>query len=530
MSFSKSARIASIALMACLAASGRAGSAGADAVAHHATSTVSPAAQKCFDRGLTLYYAYNRLASQRAFECAATADPTFAMAFWGIALAHGTNINVEIDAAGERAAYAAIQRAAALQESASAPERAYITALATRYSNQPKPDLHALALAYADAMHRLADRYPDDFDAAALAAESAMELHAWLWYTPAGVPVERTEAIVASLERILARDRMHIGANHYYIHITEGSLHPERALMSAARLRGMQFEAGAAHLVHMPAHVYMRTGDFAAAAEVNEHASMHDLAYMHGAHEADPEASMYHDHNLTMLAAAYGNEGQWRNARRVAAMLVADGAQVPAMFVYLRFQRWNDIVEMKRPTADPNEPLRIAMWHFMRGMALTGLGRTPAAAGELKAVQQLRHALSVPALPGSNNGSDAVLAVANDVLRATLARARGQRSAWIAFLRDGVTRQDGFLYIEPPDWYASVRESLGAALFAAGNYGAAAQVFADDLRRNPRSPRALFGQAQSLSALGETAGAARVRRAFDASWKNADTSLTMRDL
>jgi tetratricopeptide (TPR) repeat protein len=145
-------------------------------------------------------------------------------------------------------------------------------------------------------------------------------------------------------------------------------------------------------------------------------------------------------------------------------------------------------------------------------------------------VRQARRTLSVPALPGSYNSSEGILTLASDVLGASLERARGQRSAQIALLRDALTRQDGFLYIEPPDWYAPVRESLGAALFAAGNYRMAAQVFADDLRRNPRNPRSLFGQAEAFGALGEAAAASRARRAFNAAWKTADTSLTMRDL
>ena len=376
-------------------------------------------------------------------------------------------------------------------------------------------------------MHELAGAYPDDLDAAALAAESAMELRAWQWYTPSGDPAPGTDAIVASLENILKREPLHIGANHYYIHMTEGSLHPERALISAQRLRSMNFEAGAAHLVHMPAHVYMRTGDFAAAAAANEHASTHDLAYKQGAHEADPEASGYHDHNLTMLAAAYGNEGQWRNARRVAAMLAADGAQVPAMFVYLRFHRWNDILALKRPAVDPGEPLRIAVWHFARGMAFAGGGRTNAALGELNAVRQSRRSLHVAAMPGSFNSSDSVLGLATGVLAAAIDGARGRRSSQIALLRDAVKQQDGLLYIEPPDWYAPVRESLGAALFAAREYRAADQVFAEDVRRNARNPRSLFGRAQALGAQGKRAEAARVRRAFNAGWKNADTQLAM---
>ena len=504
-----------------------AGSAAGNALAHHPTSTKSPAAQACFDRGLTLFYAYNRLASQRAFECAAKADPAFAMAYWGIALAHGTNINVEVDPAGEKGAFSAIHRAVALQGGASAVERAYIAALTTRYSDRRKPDLRALAVAYAAAMRTVAKRYPDDLDASTIAAESAMELRSWQWYTPDGVPVAGTNDILATLSSVLARDPMHIGANHFFIHMTEASRHPERALPNAARLRTMQFEPGAAHLVHMPAHVYMRTGDFTAAAEVNEHASMHDLAYRHDAHEADPEASIYHDHNLTMLAGAYGNEGRWSAAKRTAAALTADGALVPAMFVYLRFNRWNDILTMKSPRPDPNEPIRLGMWHFTRGMSLAATGRLSDASRELVAVRAAKTALKVPASPGSYNSSADIFRLASDVLAAKIAGAQNRRASQTALLRDAVAVQDRLLYIEPPDWYAPVRESLGATLFTGGDYAAAANAFREDLVRNPRNPRSLFGLAESLRKQGRDAEAAQARTEFDAAWKNADMPLAM---
>ncbi|MEA2784363.1 MAG: hypothetical protein QOF71_467 [Candidatus Eremiobacteraeota bacterium] len=504
-----------------------AGSAAGNALAHHPTSTKNSAAQACFDRGLTLFYAYNRLASQRAFECAAQADPAFAMAYWGIALAHGTNINVEVDPAGEKAAFSAIHRAVALQDGASAAERAYIAALSTRYSGRHKPDLRALAVAYAAAMQTVSKRYPDDLDASTIAAESAMELRPWQWYTADGVPVAGTNEILATLSAVLARNPMHIGANHFFIHMTEAARRPERALPNAARLRAMQFEPGAAHLVHMPAHVYMRTGDFTAAAEVNEHASAHDLAYRHDAHEADPEASVYHDHNLTMLAAGYGNQGRWSAAKRTAASLTADGALVPAMFVYLRFNRWDDILTMKPPRPDRNEPIRLGMFHFTRGMSLAASGRLGDAGLELAAVRAAKTTLKVPAAPGSYNSSADIFRLASDVLAANIAGAQIRHASQVALLQDAVAIQDRLLYIEPPDWYAPVRESLGAVLFTTGRYAAAANVFREDLRRNQRNPRSLFGLSESLRKQGRDAEAAVARSEFDAVWKNADTPILM---
>lgn len=512
---------------------------GPTSVVLHPTSTSSPAAQACFDRGLTLYYAYNRLASQRAFECAAKADPRFAMAYWGIALAHGSNINVAVDPAGERAAYAAIIRAKQLEDNASAAERGYIAALASRYSNALHPDLGALALAYTNAAARLAARYPDDPDAATIYAESMMELQPWQWYTPAGVPTGKTSAAIATLEGVLAREPRHIGANHLYIHAIEASLHPQWALVSAAQLRSMSFEPAAAHLVHMPAHIYMRTGDFAAATEVNEHASMHDLAYHRDVTEPDMEGAtfwkqefdpLYHDHNLTMLAAGYAEEGNWRNAKRVSAALEAEDTYVPAYFAYLRCARWADILALQRPAASSAEPMRTAIWHFARGMALAKYGHAADAVPELEATKMAQTSLHINALPGMYNSSAHILSIATEVLSAAIAGARGDRSSQIAFLRKALLTQDNLLYIEPPDWYFPARQGLGAALYATGDYNDAVRTFREDLRRNQRNPRALFGLYRSLSASGSGANAAWVKSQFDTAWRNADVTLSMSDL
>jgi tetratricopeptide (TPR) repeat protein len=461
------------------------------------------------------------------------------MAYWGIALAHGSNINIEIDPAGERAAYDAITRAKQLDRRASDGERAYIAALASRYSNASHPNLRALALAYASAAARLASRYPDDPDAATIYAESMMELQPWQWYTPAGLPTGYTSAVVATLEGVLTREPRHIGANHLYIHATEASLHPQRALVSAAQLRSMAFEPAAAHLVHMPAHIYMRTGDFTAATEVNEHASMHDLAYRRDVTEPDMEGAafwkqefdpLYHDHNLTMLVAGYAEEGAWHSAKRVSTALEADDTYVPAYFAYLRCARWADILALQSPPASTAEPMRTAVWHFARGMALAKSGDASDAVAELDATKMAQTSLHIDALPGLYNSSVDILSIATDVLSATIAGARGDHVSQIGLLRKAVLVQDNLLYIEPPDWYFPVRQGLGAALYANGDYNNAVSVFREDLQRNQRNPRALYGLYKTLSASGSAADAAWVKSQFDAVWRSADLTLSMSDL
>jgi hypothetical protein len=247
-------------------------------VVHHAVSTTNRQAQKFFDQGLALVYGFNHNEARRCFQRAAELDPKLAMAWWGVALALGPNYNFPVDPEREKAAYDAVQRAIALQENASEPERAYINALAFRYAEDPKADLHQLDVAYRDAMSKLVTSYPDDLDGATLYAGSMMNLHPWqLWFRD-GRPNEGTEEIVAVLESVLARDPNHLGANHYYIHAMEASPHPERALASAARLEKLAPAAG--HLVHMPSHIYSRVGNHIASAQVNIRAVAADQKFI----------------------------------------------------------------------------------------------------------------------------------------------------------------------------------------------------------------------------------------------------------
>ncbi|HEV2045414.1 MAG TPA: hypothetical protein VGQ95_02335, partial [Chthoniobacterales bacterium] len=217
---------------------------------HHPVSTKNSQAQQFFDQGLKLVFGFNHDEARRSFQRAADLDPKLAMAWWGVALTLGPNYNLPVDPAREKAGYDAVQRALALQENASDPERAYINALSVRYSNDPKADLHRLDLDYKNAMLKLIQRYPDDLDATTLYAESSMNLNPWHLWTADGKPAEGTEEIVATLESVLKRDPNHLGANHYYIHAVEASPHAERALPCAERLGRLAPAAG--HLVHMP--------------------------------------------------------------------------------------------------------------------------------------------------------------------------------------------------------------------------------------------------------------------------------------
>ncbi|MBV9180316.1 MAG: hypothetical protein JO356_03320 [Acidobacteria bacterium] len=280
---------------------------------HHPISTRNPEAEKFFDQGLRLIYAFNHEQAARSFRKAAELDPQLAMAWWGVAEALGPNYNDPASEERFRQAHDAIQRALSLSAEASASERAYINAMARRFPADSSSDRHQAAEAYRDAMREVMKSFPDDLDAATLFAESAMNLHPWgLWHDD-GSPEEGTEEIVATLESVLKRDPNHMGAVHYYIHAVEASNSPERALAPANRLAALA--PGAGHLVHMPAHIYIRTGDYAAAAKTNEDAAAVDRAYMERSGAQGLYPMMYYSHNLHFIAMAAAMTGNYEEGR-----------------------------------------------------------------------------------------------------------------------------------------------------------------------------------------------------------------------
>jgi tetratricopeptide (TPR) repeat protein len=503
---------------------------------HHPVSTSNPEAQKFFDQGMRFVFAFNHNEAIRSFKRAAELDPQLAMAHWGIALALGPNINLDVDLEREKAAYEAAQKAQSLKAQASEHERAYIDALVTRYSIDPKADLKKLAVAYKNAMSEVVKRYPDDLDAATLYAESAMNLRPWKFWTLDGKPAEGTEEIVAVLESVLRRDPNHIGAIHYYIHAVEASSTPERALAYAPQLPTLVPAAG--HLVHMPAHVYARTGDYEAAALSNKYAARVDEAYMKSRGAGGFYPAMYYSHNLHFLAIAEGMSGRFAPAIAAAkqlemhigphikAMPMLEGFMTVSPLLLVRFNRWEDIETL--PTPEKSMVGTTAVWHFARGMAADARGRSKEAAVELDALIAAEKLVPADAGFGLNSARN-VLQIAEKVLAARLAF-KNDRQQSISLLRSAVEFEDSMAYDEPQAWFLPVRETLGAALMRSGDYAGAEQVFRADLERNRRNGRSLFGLMEALKAQKKDQQASLVKQQFEAAWKNADTKLTLDSL
>lgn len=493
---------------------------------HHPIATTSVEAQKFFDQGLTLVYAFNHHQAVLSFQRAAELDPKSPMPYWGIALALGPNYN-ETHGEDEKGAYEAIQQARQLAASAPEAERAYVDALELRFTKDDKPEYDKLARAYAGAMRELSHRYPDDPDAGTLFAESLMDLHAWALWTHDGKPAEDTLEIVSTLESALRKWPDHPGANHFYIHAMEMAPDPERALASAHRLETLV--PGAGHLVHMPSHIYIRTGDYVAAVKSNQQAIEVDnrtpaptggnMAYM-----------MYRSHNVHFLVAAAMMDGEFDVALEagrdldaranaiVAEMPDAEGLLSYHDFVLLRFARWDDILAAS--PADAKMKTAAFFSHYARGAAFAAKGQPAQAEAEQTAMEAVYKQVAPESIRGSNSWA-ATHEVAVHTLAARIAAARGDSARAIEEWRAAVDAQDRMSYNEPADWYYPVRESLGAALLASGKPAEAEAVFRQDLDDNPRNPRSLFGLWKALVAQKNTVDAEWVHAAFQTAWKGA---------
>jgi tetratricopeptide (TPR) repeat protein len=499
---------------------------------HHPVSTKSAPAQKYFDQGLTLIYAFMHEEAVRSFQRAAELDPKLAMAHWGVALALGPNYNMEMETEQGKKALAAIRRGQELAPNASAAEQDYIAALATRYTDQIDVDPKKPNRDYANAMKALAAKYPDDPDAATLYADAMMVLRPWQLWSSDGKPAEGTDEIVATLESVLARHPDHIGANHLYIHAVEASPDPAKALPSAKRLASLAPAAG--HLVHMPAHIYDRVGNYDGAVRANAVGAAADRAYIKRYGGAGMYPLMYYSHNLHFLAHANATRGAYAQARAAANQLVAhvtpalkdvpmlEGFVPTPMLVDVRFAKWDRVLAAPEPPA--THPASSTFWRYARGMAFAGRGDVAAAKNERE--KMVEAAARIPDAPWGNNKPGDIVKVATGVLDANIALAAGDAKTAMTEFEAAAKGEDALAYDEPQPWPLPVREGWGRALLATGDAASAERTFRDELARHPASGRALFGLAAALKAQGKPA--ADVDRQFALAWRHADTKLGVR--
>jgi tetratricopeptide (TPR) repeat protein len=501
-----------------------------------AVTTRSRRAQQFINQGLNLAYGFNHAEAGRAFKEAARLDPRCAMAYWGQALVLGPNINVPMDPSAEPAALELAQKAAALKAGASPRERAYIDALARRYSGRAE-ERGQRDRDYAEAMGAVARRYPADLDAAVLYAEALMDLRPWDYWLRDGTAQPGTREAVALLESVLKRNPLHPGANHLYIHLMEPTENARAAEAAADRL--LPLMPGAGHMVHMPSHIYMRVGRYADAAAANEKAIAADEDYIAQCRAQGVYPLGYYPHNIHFLwwAATFQGRGTaaveaaLKTASKVPPDALKDLPFLQAFLVvpywaWTRFGRWDDILAQAAPAADTL--FARGVWHYARGRALAAKGRLDEAEAELLRLRAIVADPELPRTPAtfSTNTPDGVLRVAPEVLAGDIALGRGDLPRAITHLETAVRLEDALNYTEPADWHFPVRPSLAAALQRAGRAAEAEVVYWEDLRRNPENGWALFGLAQSLRAQKKDALAAAVEERFQKAWAQADVTLT----
>jgi len=504
---------------------------------HFPVTTNSPESQRFIDQGLRLTYAFNHSEALRSFKEAARLDPQNAMAYWGWALVLGPNLNLPMVSEVVPQAYQAVQHAIALANRTSERERAYIHALAKRYTNDAKADRTPLDMAYADAMAKLVERFPDDLDAATLYAAALMNLSPWDYWNLDGSAKENTVKVMQTLQSVIERNSRHAGALHYYIHTVE-SRHPEKGEPHADMLAGLM--PGAGHLVHMPSHIYMRVGRYTDSYAANRRAVSADEDYITQCRSQGIYPLNYYPHNIHFMAWSAMYQGRPEAALEAARKIVT---KVPPeisadknawalyetflsqpMFVMVRFGMWD--VMMAEPKPDTESRFMTGIWHYGRALAYIHTDRPKKARQELVELVAVREAMGTIEHYVGFATAETLMTIAEQIVQGELAYSEGRILEGLAHLERAVRLEDGLRYNEPPDWYFPVRHFLGAMLLDAGYPKEAEVVYAADLRKNPENGYSLFGLSEALERQGRVKEAQAFSERFSRAWADASHKLT----
>lgn len=506
----------------------------------HKISTEIPGAQRYFNQGLVLSFAFNHAESIRSFKAAQKLDPNCAMCYWGEALSRGPNINVTSDGKvvmsdnDRLEAFKAIERAKELMSSSTLKEQDYIIALSSRYNGQVGTDRSVLDRKYAQSMEELSKKYPDDMDASSLFAESLMNTMPWNYWAEDGNPKPDTVKVINSLEDVLEKAPDHPLAIHLYIHAVEASSSPERAEAAADRLGDLV--PGAGHLVHMPAHIYWRVGRYHDASEANIRAAQVDEEYIAQCNAQGFYPALYYPHNIHFLWAASTMEGRSglsiESALKVAKYVgpeqikqfpVVEFFHTVPLLSYVRFGKWKEILSYSAPEQDFKYSTGI--YHYARGIAFSSLGKNEEALKELSYIKPLIDTPEIKNLVKSGQPSAKLLEIADNLLLGQIEFKNGNYEASIISLKKAVSLQDDLPYTEPPFWYYPTRQSLGRVLIEAGKFTEAEAVFRKDLEDYPRNGWSMFGLYKVLEIQGKTKEAKKYKDKFDVIWQLSDIKL-----
>ena len=509
---------------------------GYDAI-NYPITTDNVLVQRYFNQGMTLAYGFNHAEAARSFYYATKLDPTCAMAFWGYAYVLGPNYNAGMEDDNYQRAYQAIQKAIELSSNTTKKEKDFIKVMALRYASEPPEDRTDLDTQYSNALKKLYDKYPDDTEISALYAESLMNLHPWDLNEKDGTEKPWTVEIVSLLEKLIAQNPKHPGAHHFYIHAVEASKTPERSDASA-KLFDEGLVSGSGHLLHMPSHTYIRTGEYHKGTLSNIAAVKADSTYVTTCHAQGAYPLGYYPHNYHFMAATATLEGNshWAmiGANKVSEHVHPEIMKQPGWgtlqhyytipyYVAAKFKKWDDILNMKLETYDLNYPKAIK--HYAEGMAHLGKGDLNKAKAELEALKILTENESLKDITiwGINSVYDLVI-IASKVLDAEILASESVKNykASIVLLKEAVAMEDALNYNEPPDWFFSIRHHLGKVLILNGQKRLAIKIYQEDLERLPKNGWAYHGLKQAYSDLGDLKNVYKIDELIAKSWKHAD--------
>lgn len=502
-------------------------------------TTENELAQRYFNQGLRLTYAFNHAEALRAFRQAQQLDPNCAMCYWGEALALGPNINAPMDETASDPAVVAINKAKELAERASPREQALINALARRYSDDPHADRAALDQAYTEAMAEAVERFPDDHEISVLFVDSIMNLSPWdYWEEDGKTPKGRIGEAVETAEKVLAEDPNHPGAIHLYIHLVEASANPQRAEPYADRLAALM--PGAGHIVHMPSHIYFRIGRFHDSIETNQAAVEADEQYLA---EVDVEGIYpygYYPHNIHFVIASAQMAGDKQTAfdyvERLEGKIPDEVAEQIGWIQHIKTAPYFAHAQLSDPQTiltlpEPGDkfPLVKAMWHYARGVALVGKGDLEGARSEAARIAEINQTEDFSYLLAWMVPAPDLLNLARHVIEGRIAQAEGDFERAVREFQVAVAIQDSLAYMEPPYWYYPVRQSLGAALLQAGKPEEAERAFEQSLEDFPNNGWSLYGLMEAQKAQGDEAVRETEQR-FNQAWAGAPDEIDLNRL
>jgi tetratricopeptide (TPR) repeat protein len=507
-------------------------------ILHYPITTRNPEAQKYFDQGLLLAYAFNHAEAARSFYYATKLDSTCAMCYWGFAYVLGPNYNAGMEPDNYARAYEAIQKALKMSSNASPKEKNLIAAMLLRYTKTPVQDRRSLDSAYMEAMKIVHNKFPEDVDIAAMYAESLMDLHPWDLWDQDGLPRAWTPEILKAIESAIALNPKHPGGHHFYIHAVEASADPSKGLASSK-----VFDDGlvpyAGHLVHMPSHIYIHTGNYHQGTLDNIKAVRLDSNYVTQCHALGIYPVAYYPHNYHFLAACATLEGdsKWAlyAADKMATMASHKGMYLPPLvglqhfysipyFVKVKFAKWKEILNESAPDSSLVYP--IGLYHYAQGMAHAAQDDLDGALADLRQLDQIEQLDTMKKMSIFGfNSMQLILRIARNVLAGEIEAKKGHYDTSIRLLREAVTIEDQLHYQEPPDWFFSVRHYLGAVLLEAKKPSTAITVYEEDLKHFPKNGWALSGLRDAYKATKQHDKVKEVDALLKEAWSHADIKL-----